>query len=254
MTYYVASELNKALHCKYARYIALGILIVCLLANISMTTFRDILYGMSDGTFAYNLIMFAKGFFWLPYYCCIFIADLVFGPEYPDPRLRNKATIGLRRYQIYFGKLIASLVMMVLYAILASVLFLLVTSLFQVHDGTINAAVVIDFLKNVLIALPMLCVGISLGNMFLFCFTDKKKAFFWFFIVVILVPRLVMLLATDNIRIQAMVLLRELLITPQFHSMQFYATLNIPKILISSAVYLVLSSLIGCFRFIKKKF
>ncbi|MCR4907705.1 MAG: ABC transporter permease subunit [Lachnospiraceae bacterium] len=254
MTYYVASELNKALHSKYARNIALGILIACLLANISMTTFRDILYGMSDGTFAYNLIMFAKGFFWLPYYCCIFIADMIFGPEYPDPRLRNKATIGLRRYQIYFGKLIASLISMVVYAMLACVLFLLVTALFQVHDGTINAAVVADFIKNVLIAMPMFCVGVSLGNMFLFCFPEKKQAYFWFFIVVVLFPRLVMLLATDNLRVGVMVAVRELLITPQFHSMQYYATLNIPKILISSVIYLAASSIIGCVRFQKKKF
>ncbi len=254
MTYYVASELNKALHSKYARYIALGILIACLLANISMTTFRDILYGMSDGTFAYNLIMFAKGFFWLPYYCCIFIADLVFGPEYPDPHLRNKATIGLRRYQIYFGKLIAALVCMVVYATIACVLFLLVTALFQVHDGTINAPVVLDFLKNVLIAMPMLAVGVSLGIMFLFCFPVKKQAFFWFFITVVIFPRLVMLLATDNIRVGIMVALRELLITPQFHSMQYYATLNLPKIIISSFIYLAVSSAIGCIRFQKKKF
>ncbi|SFK48655.1 hypothetical protein SAMN05216390_101308 [Lachnospiraceae bacterium KH1T2] len=254
MIYYIRSEFVKALTRKYTRYYLLGILAVCLLANFAMSAFRSIIYGMNDGTFAYNLIMFAKGFFWVPYYSCIFIADIVFGNSYPDPRIRDKSTIGLSRTNIFIGKFITELLMLVIYAIIALVVFLVITPLFQVHDGTIDASVIIDFAYAVLITMPLFVAGVALGNMFLFSAKTKKQAYLGFAIGVILLPRLIMFLATDHIRLLPCVWITKILITPQFQTLQFYATRDVPKIIISSIIYTVVACIIGCRNFNKREF
>ena len=221
---------------------------------MAMSGFRNIIYGMNDGTFAYNLIMFAKGFFWIPYYSCIFIADIVFGDEYPNPHIRDKSTIGLSRTKIFFGKIITELIALVLYAALATVIFLVITPLFQVHDGTIDASVIVDFIQAVLVAMPLFVAGVAIGNMFLFASKNKKQAFILFAICVILVPRVIILLATDNIHILPFVYLSKILLTPQFQELQFYATRDVPKIIISSLIYTVIACIIGCRSFQKREF
>ena len=45
----------------------------------------------------------------------------------------------------------------------------------------------------------------------------------------------------------------KILITPQFTTLQFFASRNVPQILISSAVYIILSTLIGGYVFCKKR-
>ncbi len=254
MGYYIWTELKKALRTKYTLYYSLAIVVLCLLANLSMSAFRNIIYGMNDGTFAYNLIMFAKGFFWIPYYTCFFLADIVFGETYPDPRLRDRSTIGLGRTKLFFGKFFAELLLLLLAAAFALVLFLTVTPVFQVHDGTINAAVILDFAKAALIAMPLFAVGVSIGNMFLFSLTPKRNAFIADVLFVIILPRIIMYLATDHIRFAPCVFLSKYLITPQFQTLQFYATRDVPKILISSAVYIAITCAIGCWSFRRKKF
>ena len=159
MVYYIKSQLRRSLADKYFRLFVFGILLAVLVANLSMTAFRNIIYGMNDGTFAYNLIMFAKGFFWIPYYATIFIADEVIGSTYPDPRLRDKSTIGLKRRDIYLGKFITELIVLFICAVLATLFFLIITPLFQVHAGTIDLSVILDFIEAELLAMPLLSPG-----------------------------------------------------------------------------------------------
>ncbi|MBO6138207.1 MAG: hypothetical protein J6O71_06295 [Lachnospiraceae bacterium] len=253
MVYYILSELKQAVKRKLCRNYFICIILMCLLANLAITVFRDLLYGVNDGTYAYNLIMFAKGFFWIPYYSCIFLADIVFGEKYPDPRIRNRSNVGLGRVKIYLGKLIAEWLLLLIFAVITTVLFLAITAVFQIHDGTIDSSVVIDFIKNVAYAFPLLMAGVSLSNMCLFLFDKKKTAYIAFALLVVLIPRVIMLLSTDSIAIAPMHAIRELLLTPQFQSLQFYATLDIPKIIISSVIYIIISSAVGCIRFCKKK-
>ena len=254
MVYYIKTQLNTALHRKYTKHYICGIIAACLVANLAMSGFRNIIYGMNDGTFAYNLIMFAKGFFWIPYYSCIFIADIVFGDNYPDPRIRDKSTIGLSRVQIFFGKFITELIALVIYALLATIIFLVITPLFQVHDGTIDASIIIDFIQAVVIAMPLFVAGVAIGNMFLFSAKNKKQAFILFVICVILVPRAIIYLATDNIRIMPCVWLTKILLTPQFQELQFYATRDVTKIVTTSVVYTIIACIIGCRSFYKREF
>ena len=108
MMYYIGREFKNALQRKYTLGYVAGMAILCILANLSMICFRTI-YGMNDGSFGYNLIIFAEGVFAIPYYSSIIIADIIFGKEYPDPRIKDKATIGLSRVQLYLGKLVATL-------------------------------------------------------------------------------------------------------------------------------------------------
>ena len=253
MVYYIISELKQAFKRKLCRNYFICIVIACFLANLAITVFRDLLYGINDGTYAYNLIMFAKGFFWIPYYSCIFLADIVFGENYPDPRIRNRSNRGLGRVRIYLGKLITEWLLLLIFTAITAVLFLTITAVFQMHDGTIDSEVVLDFLLNVAYAFPLLMAGVSLSNMFLFLFDSKKKSYLFYIIFVVIIPRVIMLLSTDNIALAPMHAIRELLITPQFQSLQFYATLDIPKIIISSVIYIIISSVIGCVRFSRKK-
>ncbi len=254
MIYYIKTQFGRSLTDKYFRVFIIGILAAVLVANLSMTAFRDIIYGMNDGTFAYNLIMFAKGFFWLPYYALIFVADEVIGSSYPDPRLRDKSTIGLTRKHIFFGKLITEILVLFVCALFATVAFLVITPVFQVHDGTIDIAVIMDFLEAVLLAMPLFIAGISIANMFCFAFIPRKKAILMFFLFVVVIPRGIMLLATDSFAVPPAIFIRNILLTPQFQELQFYATRNVPKVLISSLIYFILSSAYGVYCFEKREF
>ncbi|MBO6148545.1 MAG: hypothetical protein J6O55_04310 [Lachnospiraceae bacterium] len=249
MLYFIKSELKKAFKRKYIRYYIIAILAASLLANLAMTGFRNIIYGMNDGTFAYNLIMFAKGFFWIPYYCTIFIADNVFGETYPDPRLRDRANIRLGRSGIYVGKLIASEILLVCFALIAAVTFLVITPIFQVHDGTINGAIILDFIESGLIAMPLFATGVSLAQMFLFAVVPRRRAFICFLIFVVILPRAILFLATDWVKFPPAVLLSKILITPQFQTLQFYATRDVPKAIWSSFFYILISTVIGCLAY-----
>ncbi len=254
MIYYIRTQLNNALKRKYTRYYFFGIVAMCLLANSAMSAFRSILYGMNDGTYASNLIIFAKGFFWVPYYSCIFIADIVFGESYPNPRIRDKSTIGLTRTHIYLGKFVSGLIMLLLYALIAVIVFLVITPIFQVHDGTIDISVMLDFVQSVVIAFPLLVFGVSVSNMFLFSAKTKKQAYILFCTCVIVLPRIIMLLATDSFRIIPLVWVRDWLITPQFQTLQFYATRDVPKIIITSVIYTIITCIIGIRNFKKREF
>ncbi|MBO5551123.1 MAG: hypothetical protein J5966_04115, partial [Lachnospiraceae bacterium] len=159
MVRYIYTEFKKALKSQYSfKYIA-GIITVCILANLAMIAFRDYVYGTNDGTYGYNIIMFAGGFFWLPYYTTVFIADIVFGRTYPDPFIKDRVTKNLRRPQLYTGKLITTWLMLLVYVILSFIFFIGISTLFQLSTGTLSAAVVKDFAINVLCAAPLLAAG-----------------------------------------------------------------------------------------------
>ncbi|MBO6133194.1 MAG: hypothetical protein J6P05_02540 [Lachnospiraceae bacterium] len=254
MTYYIGAELGKAFKSKAFKYYIAGIVAVCLLANLAMSAFRNIIYGMNDGTFAYNLIMFAEGFFWVPYYSCIFIADIVFGESCPDPRIRDKSTIGLGRSHIYFGKFFAELILLGIYSVMALVSFLVITPIFQVHDGTIDFSVISEFVYTVVLAMPLIISGLAISNMFLFSCKTKKSAYGLFILCVIILPRVIMLLATDSFHVPIFVTLEKVLITPQFQTLQFYATRDVPKIIITSIIYITAALTIGCINYNRREF
>ena len=114
--------------------------------------------------------------------------------------------------------------------------------------------VILDFLEAVILAMPLFIAGLSIAVMFCFALTPRRKAIAAFFIFVVALPRLIMLLATDGIRFLPAVWIRNILLTPQFQELQFFATMNVPKVIISSVIYIVLSSVYGVYCFEKKEF
>ncbi|MBO6111547.1 MAG: hypothetical protein J6P45_00665 [Lachnospiraceae bacterium] len=253
MIRYIQNELKQSLRRREAVFYLIGIIAACVLANLSIIAFRDMLYGTNDGTYAYNIIMFAGGFFWVPYYTMIFIADIVFGKTYPDPYLRNRANMGLRRYQMYFGKLITCYIVLLLYVAAAFVLFLGISFLFQMSAGEMEASVIRDFALDLVYAFPLFMTGITIANMFLFMFYDKRVAYAAYFGLVIVLERLIMIFGAEPFSIGGFKWIKDtLLITPQFTTLQFFATRNMPKILVTSIVYIAVSAVTGCICFLKK--
>ena len=253
MVYYIYSEIKRTLRERFALIFLLGIVGASILANLSIIVFRDMIYGTNDGTYAYNIIMFAGGFFWLPYYLMIFISDMVFGKTYPDPYLRNRANLKLRRYQMFLGKLAAEFIMLILYAFAAFLIFLGVSFIFQMGAGPMEMSIVKDFAENLLLAVPLFMAGVALGNMFLFMFYDKKKAYVCYFGFVVVLERLIMILGAEPVSIGFFKWMKDnLIITPRFTELQFYATRNVPKTLILALAYIVIAAFIGCLCFLRK--
>ena len=252
MLLYIKSEVKNALKSRYCRFYLAGIVAVTILANLSMVAFRDILYGTNDGTQAYNLIMFAGSFFWIPYYTMIFIADMVFGKTYPDPYLRNRANLKLKRYEQYVGKLAAGLVMLLLLVAAAFIIFIGISFVFQISAGAISVSVIGDFAMTLLFSIPLFAAGLVFAFMFLYMFENRKIAFAAFFVLVVGVERLIMFLGSEHINIAPFVWLREnVIITPQFTTLQFYATRNVPKVIATSVIWIVVAAVTGCFFFLK---
>lgn len=253
MIAYIKEEVLLAVKRKgtYA-YIA-GIVILCLLANLAMLAFRSI-YGMNDGSHAYNLILFAEWLFVIPYYSTILIADIIFGKEYPNPHIKTRVTAKLNRTKRYIGKLIAGIVLSAMLVVIAIVLFFGAT-LLLLSDDTIGLWTVVDFCQKVAIAVPLWIAGIAIANSMLFCFENKKHAYAAFFTIVFLIPRIVLFLASERIAIGFFVAVKQyILITPRFDELQYFYTLNIPQIILTGVVYTVLFTIIGIVCFRKKEF
>lgn len=247
---YVVREVGKALKKSYTKYYILGFLVLCILANVAMACFRQI-YGLNDGSFSYNLIIFAEGVFVIPYYSCIFLADMVFGKEYPDPHIKDGYTSRLRKWQLYFGNFVASLVLGVVMYFITFVLLLSTTALFSLGEVGIGFDTVLDFLQKSMVAMPLWTAGIAIGHCMLFTYRSKKKAFIMFYVIVLLIPRLIILLASERIRLFPFTALMDFIITPQFQALQFFFTMDFGKCLLLGFVYSVLFTIIGIRAFYK---
>ncbi len=254
MLQYIWSEFKKAFRSRYSYKYILGIIAASVLANLAMIAFRDYVYGTNDGSYGYNIIMFAGGFFWVPYYTTIFISDMVFGASYPDPFIKDRITKRLRRPHLYIGKLVTSWMMLACFVVLSVVIFLGVSTLFQLSTGTLSLNVVQEFIVNILCATPLLAAGVSIGMMCLFAFDKKRTAFISFWILTIVIARVIMVLGAEPVSIALFKILKDkVLLTPQFTTLQFFASRNVPQILISSAVYIIFSTLIGGYIFCRKR-
>lgn len=249
---YILRETRNALKRKYTLWYLLGFFIVCLLGNIAMAAFRSI-YGMNDGAFTYNLITFSEGAFVLPYYSCIVLSDIVFGKEYPDPHIKDRFTRTLHRWQLYIGKLFATIIVAVIMFFAAFIMLIGITALFGIGYGTIDKWTILDFLDKATLAFPLWVAGISIGMMLLYSCKGKKTAFIIYFILVLVIPRIIMLLALESIHIKPFVALTNILMTPQFQALQFMHTMNRAKCYALGGIYTLLSTAAGIYMLYKKK-
>lgn len=253
MINYVLRDVKSALKAKYSLYYVIGMLVLCVMANLSIIIFRRF-YGLVDGAFGQNLIIFAEGVFIIPYYSTIIIADIIYGKEGPNPHIKDRTTIKMHRWQLYLGKLLGALALAVVFFFVAVLMFFAVTLLFQYNAGTIDWWTIKDFMYKALIALPLWIAGLSIGDMCLFLFEKKRNAYITFVIAVIVIPRIIMLLASETVGIAAFKFISEnILITPEFNALQFFFTMNPMKDLILGVIYTLISCAIGLRAYYKRK-
>lgn len=255
MLQYITRDLKTVIHRRYTLTYVIGIVALCLIANIAVVGFRMI-YGTNDGTFAYNLIEYATWCFILPYYSCICIADIVFGKLYPNPRIKDKITKNMSRTQIYFSKFIASVLLAMVFLVIAFAFLMGTTTLFQFGDGTMHLWVVQEFLDKMWLALPLWVAGISIANMCLFITKHKVKAYATFIVITLAVPRVIMFFAAEPFEWGIFRNLRIFLISQNFSLLPYPADPNrsVPLIIGIGIVYSIVANVVGVIAFNKKKF
>lgn len=254
MRYYIVDQVGQTLRKKGVLYYLLSVVALCVVANVSMLAFRSI-YGINDGSYGYNLLLFAEWCFVIPYYSTIFIVQIVFGKECPNPRIKNKVTIGLNRIHLYMGQFIAEIITAASFFIAACVLFIGITYLFMFADHSIELWAIGDFLQKAVIAVPLWVAGVAISQMLFYVCKKKRYAYGIFALFIGVLPRVVMLFAAHPFEIKFMVWLRDyILITPRFNELPYFYTLNIPQIMIASTIYTVLACAVGIFAYNKKEY
>lgn len=235
-------------------YYLLSVAALCVMANVSMLAFRTI-YGINDGSYGYNLLLFAEWCFVIPYYSTIFIVQIVFGKECPNPRIKNKVTIGLNRVHLYMGQFIAELITAACFLLAACVLFIGITYLFMFADHSIELWAIIDFLQKAVISVPLWVTGVAISHMLFYVCKKKRYAYGIFFGFIGIVPRVVMLFAAHPFEWKFMIWMRDyILLTPRFNELPYFYTLNIPQIVVASTIYTVLACAVGIFVYNKKEY
>lgn len=254
MFQYIVRDLKIAFQRKYTYAYVIGIFALCLLANIAVVAFRSI-YGTNEGTYAYNIIEYATWCFVIPYYSCIFIADMGFGKSYPNPQIKDKVTKNMSRGMIYFSKLITETILAVCFLLIAFLLLISITTVFQFKDGTISVYSIKDFVSKMLIAVPMWIAGVSIGNMFLFMFENKKKAYIWYFVITLIIPRIIMFFAAEPFMIGVCRFIRTYLISQNFSLLPYPAdpARNVTLMVVLGIADIIISSIIGLVAYYKKK-
>ena len=252
---YSVHEFVTALKRKSFLFYVIGILALCVIANAAVVGFRMI-YGTNEGTYAYNLMVYATWCFVIPYYSCIIIADIVIGRTFPNPMIKDKDTNGLSRTQLYFAKLIAEVLLSIVLVAIAFVFLLGTTALFQIKDGMVSGYEITDFLGKMLLAVPLWIAGISMGNMFLFTHEKKKLAYIGYFTITLVIPRLIMFFAAEPFRWAFFRFLRTYTITQNFSLIPYPAdpARSVGLTIALGVIFTIVSSVIGCVYYNKKKF
>ncbi len=254
MFQYIARDFKTALHRRYTYAYVIGIFALCLIANIAVVAFRMV-YGTNEGTYAYNILNYTTWCFVVPYYSCMFIADMGFGKVYPNPQIKDKITKNMSRTAIYFSKLITELLLGLLFLVIAFVLLIGITAVFHFADGTVRLYDVKDFVGKMLIAIPLWGAGVSFGNMFLFLFEDKKKAYAGYYVLTLLVPRLIMALAAEPVSLGPFRFLRRYLISQGFGLLPYPADpeRNVALIVTVAIIYGLIACVVGAAYYHKKQ-
>ncbi len=251
----IINELKQGLGRKLSRYYIIGIFALCILSNIAVMAFRSI-YGSNEGTFAYNIMTYATWCFFIPYYSCIYIADIIFGSRYPY--LNNDAiqNNGQGPVKVYLVKLFASILLALVFLAITLVCFIVITLLFHISEKSIRAYDIQDFLQKMTYAVPLWLAGIGMGNMFLFLFEKKRKAYIAYFLLVVVFERGVMFLAAEPLKLEPFRRLRTILITQQFSLIPYPAdpARNIPLTVFLGFLYFAVSTIIGIAVYRKKAF
>lgn len=251
MIKYIIRELKTATKSKMFLIMLACIVGICLLANCAVMAFTLIYGSEIDGVMGSNVLSFATWCFPIPYLACIFIADLVFGPVYPNPHIKDNITKNLSRTKIYLGKFISSLVIALVFMVFAVVVLLVTTRIFH---SDITSYDVSTFLSNMLVAVPLWIAGVSIGFMCLFTFDKKKIAYIVFFVITLLVPRFIMFFAAEPFSLPPFIAVRTILMSQSFTHIPYLAdpARNVKLIVGEGVVYTVIACVIGIIFYNKR--
>lgn len=252
---YIIEEFNAGRKTPLAKIYLIGIFALCLLSNVAVIAFRSI-YGSNEGTFAYNIMTYATWCFFIPYYSCILIADMVFGREYPSKDNNVMLREGMSPTKVYLVKLLASILLALLFLVITLAVFLGITMIFHFSEGSTGLYEIKDFFEKMLYAVPLWLAGIGISNMFLFMFDKggKLKPYLCYLGLTVLFERFIMLLAAEPFKLEPFRKLRTVVVTQLFSLIPYPAdpARNIPLTIFLGFLYLLISTLIGIHLFNRK--
>lgn len=243
-------ELKNAISRKYTVIYVLCIAALIVIANVAVMAFRAI-YGANEGTYAYNLIEYATWCFVIPYYTCIFIADIVMSGVSLKGKKTSQNDNGVSNY---LSKFVASLLLGVIFVVIAVIALLAITSLFQIKDEPVDLISISDFLEKMFIACPLWFAGVAFGSMFLVMFARKRNAIISFFVLTLVIPRIIMIFAAEPFSIPIFRFIRTYTITQNFYLIPYPAdpARNVGLTVALGIIYGVIATVIGCICYSKK--
>lgn len=256
---YILSDFKKAIRSKGAKIYFFATVGLIFLANIAVICFR-LIYGSNEGTFAYNVFEYASWCFLIPYYSCIILAVTAFGKEYIHPRKEGvrvetgDLSVTLKPWQIYVSKLIETVMLAVVFLVIAFVVLYVVTWIFHINEGIISWPIVWLFLKKAFLSLPLWFAGISFAIMFLFLFEVRWMAYMGFATITVIIPQLIRIFSLDSFKLGFFRAIRRYTITQSFGLVPYpsYPERSVPLIVAIGIVYGALAVIIGIIGYNKK--
>lgn len=167
----IHSELYKTRHRKYP-YILVGVLSAMILFFVSVAASQNRSSGGDLGlgdVLSSCIPLLSMGVF-----ITLLIVDAVFSDEYKNQTMKNTVAFGTSRSTLFFGKLIAELIVAFLcLAILIGVLMLSSLILMGTGDKMVLQNAVLTFFQRLLICLPLYIGALCVANFL--CFTVKSN-------------------------------------------------------------------------------
>ncbi len=261
---YIFNGIKEAFASKLAKVYLIGTVVLILLANIAVISFRFI-YGSNEGTFSYNVFEYASWCFLIPYYSCILLGLMAVGRDYIKPKKNGTPipvpkgngvddVVILKPWQIYIAKLIVAIVLATVFLVIAFVVLYVVTTVFHINEGFVIWGVVESFLEKAALSVPLWFAGISFAIMFLFMFERKWLAVAAFSIVTVIIPQLIRIFSLDSFKIGFFRFIRRYTITQSFGLVPYpsYPERSVPLIITLGIVYGVIAIIIGIIAYNRK--
>ena len=120
----IRSELYKTRHRKYP-YILIGILSAFILFFVTVTAFQNRVNNANIGLG--DVLLACVPLLSMGVYMTILIVDAVFSDEYKNQTMKNTVAFGISRTSLFFGKLIAELIVAVISLIVLLAVLILST-------------------------------------------------------------------------------------------------------------------------------
>lgn len=243
----ILSDFKEATRSKGAKYYLLGTIALVLIANIAVICFRFI-YGSNEGTFSYNVFEYASWCFLIPYYSCILLAMIAMAHD--DEKYET-----LKPWQRYISKLVVTIMLAVVFLVIAFVLLYVITSLFHINEGLILWGVVKSFLEKAFLSLPLWFAGISFAILFLFIFDKRWKSILGFAIVTVVIPQIIRVFSLDSFKFEFFRAIRRYTITQSFGLVPYpsYPDRSVPLIIALGMIYGIAALVIGVVIYSRKE-